>query len=650
MGYYIQFIFVILFGCSCWALGNYVLDYFFPSKKYLFLPWARPVIAFTLGNVIYSYAITGLGFLGLYSPLVFNCLFLFGIAVFFFQLLLKLKYKKTLNVQQNKIVQSPASVNKIKNGESAAIIVLCIVIAIFLLPLTMQAAIPPFFRDSLVYHLLLPKLYLQLGHITHIDGNLYSAFPQGHEVLMTLLMSVAGDRAAQGFSILQYIGTIIGIYSIARFISGPWPAAICTIGFATVPPAVYFSGCGYVEPALIMTLTASILLLIHFLGDDLPIHERKLPAMKNMFIMGLIAGWLPAIKYTGLMYLGIIFFMILWQHRKTSLRKIYPLLCIFLLGTMPGFSWMIWNWVTLGNPVYPFAWSIFGGSGWNEDISRVMSIHMGDFGMGRRFLDYILLPWRLAFSGKFDTVYFDGAIGPFLLIFIFFAIMAFFLKLENGARKIIIQGVAFTIIVSASLFIFGTQQARFWLPSQMLICICSAPAVDYFIRYTRGKTIIRALFIVLLVTSLGWNYYYLSKRWSEIGIHKPFLGLESEESFLKRKVPGYPVMDYINLNLPDSSRIFSVWTGAYAYYMDRAYYSDTFLEDVTLKQFIRESADGQELAEKLKNAGFTHIFINYYLTEGNMEPRQLEIFRDFIKNKSRLIVHQGNYFLFALYK
>jgi hypothetical protein len=69
-----------------------------------------------------------------------------------------------------------------------------------------------------------------------------------------------------------------------------------------------------------------------------------------------------------------------------------------------------------------------------------------------------------------------------------------------------------------------------------------------------------------------------------------------------------------------------------------------------LKQFIRESADGQELAEKLKNAGFTHIFINYYLTEGNMEPRQLEIFRDFIKNKSRLIFHQGNYFLFALYK
>jgi hypothetical protein len=650
MGYYIQFIFMILFGCSCWALGNYVLDYFFSGKKYLFLPWARPVIAFTLGNVIFSYALTGLGFLGLYSPLVFDCLFLFGIAVFLFQLLLKLKCKITLNGQQNKIVQSSASVNKIKNGESAAIIVLCIVIAIFLIPLTMQAAIPPFFRDSLVYHLLLPKLYLQTGHLTYINGNVYSAFPKGHEVLMTLLMSVAGDRAAQGFSILQYVGTIVGIYSIARCISEPWPAAICSMGFATVPPAVYFSGCGYVEPALIMTLTSSILLLIHFIRDDLPIHGGKSPVMKNMFILGLLAGWLLAVKYTGLMYLGIIIFMISWQYRKISLRKIYPLLCIFLLGTLPGFSWMIWNWVTLGNPVYPFAWSIFGGAGWNEDISRINSIHYGDFGMGKQFLDYILIPWRLAFYGKLDTILFDGAIGPFLLIFIFFAIMSFFIKLENVSRRIFIQGVAWSSIISASFFVFGTQVARFWLPSQMLICVCAAPAVDHFIRHIRGKKIILALFIVLLVTSLGWNYYYLSKRWSEIGIHKPFLGLESEESFLKRKVPGYPVMDYINLNLPDSSRIFSIWTGAYAYYMNRAYYTDTFLEDVTLKKFIKESADGQELAEKLKNSGFTHIFINYFLTEGNMEPRQLEIFRDFIKNKSRLIVHQGNYFLFALDK
>lgn len=642
-----QLFLTILFGCSCWASGQYVLDYFFYSNKNHFLPWAKPVIAFTLGNVIYSYVLTALGFGGLYSHLIFNGLFLFGVALFIFQVLLHIKNKIAPNTQQkNSTVSRP----HVSGNETAIIITVGLVIGFFLLPVIMQATLPPFFRDSLVYHLLLPKLYLQTGYLSHLGGNLYSAFPKGQEVLMTLLMSVAGDRAAQGFSILQQIMAIAGVYSIARYLSGPVSAAVCTLGFATVPPAVYFSGCGYVEPALIMTLTSSVLLWIHMFREDALMDKIKLPAPPKIFLLGLIAGWLPAIKYTGMIYMGIIIFMILWPYRKIPFKKIYHLICMFILGTTPGFCWLIWNWMTLGNPVYPFAGSIFGGLGWCDEASRAMSIYMDNFGMGKRWLDYILIPWRLAFSGKFDTVYFDGAMGPFLLVFIIFAIMTFLIKSEMGVKKTIVQYTAFAIITSAAFFIFGTQQARFWLPTQMLICLCAAPAVHYLIGCITGKKIIQTLCAILFVTSLAWNYYYLFHRWNEIGLYKPILGLESESSFLKRKVPGYPVMDYINRNLPDSSRIFSVWTGGYAYYMDRLYYSDTFLEDVTLKRLIDESVNGKALAEKLKKAGFTHLFVNCYLTERNMEPDQLKIFQDFIKNDTQSICYQGNYFLLALYK
>ena len=647
MSNYLQLSFVILFGGSCWALGNYTIEYLSSKSKCLFLPFARPVIAFTLGNVIYSYVLLALGFLSLYSPLVLNGFFLCGTAFFILQILLKLKNKFIPKLQKKNNIKSSAQESILKSSECAAIIVLCIVIIVFLLPIVMQASIPPFFRDSLVYHLLFPKVYLSMGRIIHLDGNLFSAFPKGHEALMTLLLSVAGDRAAQGFSILQYVASIFGIYSITRFISGPWTAVICTLGFATVPPAVYFSGCGYVEPAIIMTLTSSILVLIHVLRDNLPQHENIFK-IKNMLLIGLIAGWLPAIKYTGLIYLGIICLILLWIYRKTSSKQLCVYLCAFGLGVLPGFCWMIWNWISLGNPVYPFAWSIFGGAGWGEDTARAISMFIDNFGQGRKILDYIFLPWRLAFSGKLDTMYFDGAMGPFLLVFICFAVMSFFLKMENEIKNTIIRYMMLAAIISALFFIFGTQQARFWLPSQMLICICAAPAMDHCLRYIKDKAIMRNIFIVLMIASLVWNYCYLAKRWSDIGIYKPFLGLESEDSFLKRKVSGYPVIDYINANLPDSSRIFCVWTGAYAYYMDRKYYSDTILEDVKLKHFINESADGRELSGKLKAAGFTHVFINYNLAEGNMESRQLVIFRNFIKNKARLVFYQGSYLLFSL--
>jgi hypothetical protein len=647
MEQYSQFIYVILFGFSCWALGNFVLEFFSFSKKYLFLPFARPVIAFSLGNVIFSYILTALGFCGLYSPIILNGLFFCGIFFFLFQFALSLKRKLVLGASVQIAAQPAATGEKISNHHFSPLLVLTIVIVIFLLPVIMQAVIPPFFRDSLVYHLLVPKLYLKMGQIILVDGNLYSAFPKGHEALMTLLLSVAGDRAAQGFSILQYVASIAGIYTICRFMSGPWAAVLCTLGFATVPPAVYFAGCGYVEPAIIMTFTSGILLLIHLLRDNLLNNENKFTL--NVFLLiGLITGWLLSIKYNGLIYLGVICLILLWIYRKASYRHIVICFSAFGLGVLPGFCWMIWNWVSLGNPVYPFAWSLFGGSGWSDDASRAFSMFMDNFGMGREFLDYIFLPSRLAFSGKLDTMYFDGAVGPFLLVFTCFAIMSLFLKLESEIKKTIIRFVMFAAVISASFFIFGTQQARFWLPAQMLICICAAPAMDHCLRYIKDKAVIRNIFIVLMIASLGWNYYYLTKRWGEIGIYKPFLGLESEESFLKRKVPGYPVIDYINANLPDSSRIFCVWTGTYAYYMDRQYYSDTFLEDVKLKHFIAESADGKELSGKLKSAGFTHIFINYNLAEGNMESRQLGIFHNFIKNKARLVFYQGNYCLFSL--
>ena len=81
---------------------------------------------------------------------------------------------------------------------------------------------------------------------------------------MTLLLATAGDRTAQGFSLLQQAAMVAGVYSLTRIIAGPWAAALWAVGCATVPPAVYFSGCGYVEPPLLMTLAASLLMLTFY--------------------------------------------------------------------------------------------------------------------------------------------------------------------------------------------------------------------------------------------------------------------------------------------------------------------------------------------------------------------------------------------------
>ena len=102
----------------------------------------------------------------------------------------------------------------------------------------------------------------------------------------------------------------------------------------------------------------------------------------------------------------------MWNQRKAPALKVLKSGGTFALAALPGLCWMVWNWViTLGNPVYPMAWSIFGGRGWDESWSRAMTLYYDLYGVGKDPLDCLLLPWRLAFSGQFYSVQFDGVIG-----------------------------------------------------------------------------------------------------------------------------------------------------------------------------------------------------------------------------------------------
>ncbi|MGC8810341.1 MAG: hypothetical protein ACP5Q3_08840 [bacterium] len=268
--------------------------------------------------------------------------------------------------------------------------------------------------------------------------------------------------------------------------------------------------------------------------------------------------------------------------------------------------------------------------------------------MGKEFWDYILLPWRLSFSGRFDTIFFDGAIGPFLLIFLFLSLFSAIKRLPQLAEYKILNGLGFIFLISAALFVFGSQQARFWLPSQLLLCIYAAPAVDRINKWSKGKKIARLSIYFIILISLVWNGWFLGKQIVAIGFYKPVFKLESEEAFLKRVVPGYPAIEFVNKNLNDSSRIFCIWTGAYGYYINVPYYSDTLVEDVTFKKFIDESRDWKSLNKKLIEKGFSHIFLRISLTENNMTPAQIAIFKNFLQNGAKEIYRDKDFVVFKI--
>jgi hypothetical protein len=203
-------------------------------------------------------------------------------------------------------------------------------------------------------------------------------------------------------------------------------------------------------------------------------------------------------------------------------------------------------------------------------------------------------------------------------------------------------------VVSAAFFVYGTQQTRFWLPSQMLACAFAAPSVELLVNLARKKHAIKVVLFFFLIGSLAWNMWFLGKQFLAVGYYKPVLGIEQEEEFLNRKVPGYPALEFINRNLPENCRTLCVWTGAYGYYINRQYYSDTFVEDVTLKGFIHKSVNGKELSQRLIQAGFTHLFSNLPILEKNTEQSERVIFGEFLREETRELFRYQNYVVFEI--
>ena len=641
---------LIAFGATCWAVGDFLRERFF-DENFKFTPITRHTLAFSTGNVALSYLLTALGFIGAFSPTVLWTVFFTGIGITIWRIVGELtSFTHSTSVNQTIRENTDMGAAKEKREEQTASILLILIIGLFFLPAILQAAAPPYVRDSLVYHLLCPKEYLKAGRLVHIDGNIFSAFPKGHEVLMTLLLAISGDRAAQGFSIVQQVAAIGSVYSLGRLIGGPWSAFLCTLGYATIPPVIYFSGCGYVEPALLMTFGSSLLALFLFFKSLATKVLCKKMNLKAVAFIGFLAGWMPALKYNGLIYTGLIGLILLWSLRRIPIKKILNINQVFILALIPGICWMLWNWVTLGNPVYPMAWFLFGGKGWDEAQALAMSLFLAAYGMGRNLTDYLLLPWRLAFIGRFDSIRFDGVIGPFLLFFLALSAASGYLLIRRRINGGMAKQIGFMFIVSTVFFVLGTQQSRFWLPSQMLACAFATPALDHLLSWTRSRHLIKVVLFLTLVCSLVWNMWFLGKQFLTVGYYRPVLGIEEERDFLRRKVPGYPSLEFINKSFPEHSRILCVWTGAYGYYLNRKYYSDTFIEDVTLKGFINASQNGKELSQKLTQAGFTHLFLQLPMLGKNLQPAQWAVFNDFLKNGSFELYHYRGFSVFAIHK
>ena len=453
---------------------------------------------------------------------------------------------------------------------------------------------PPYARDALVYHLTIPKIYLKSHRIAEIPGNIYSNFPLNIEMLYLFGLSFSNPIFPKiiNFSFNLLLSLLI-IMIIRRYASITY-GIIGAIVWNLIPSAFFVATIAYVDLEVtffIVLISFSILLFAE--------TGHRMYVIQSALFMGYLLG----IKYTALIYFlaAIIFLYIFHIRANKGIKSVLKTLLFFvLISSLIGGFWYIKNICCVGNPIYPFLYTIFGGKGWDETRARILQLFLRHYGSNKPlgttkdFFDYLFLPLRLSFFSEF----FDGHIGPLFLLLL--PSLLFCLK---GCK--FLWPLKVFVYFSLCLYIgwmCSSMQVRFLLPALCLLVVIIVISL-FFLK----NKYLKLLFHFLLILSLIFNSAFLIKKYGQIN---PFSYLinKNKDQFLEKQVPYYRTYKKVNNLLSPNDYLFLVFMKNYGFYLNMPFYSDTLFEEYTIVELLKNSIN--ELNAFLRKNSFTHLLIN----------------------------------------
>ncbi len=277
-----------------------------------------------------------------------------------------------------------------------------VVVVPFVFCLLLGAMSPQTDFDVIEYHLGGPKEWFQQGHIARLPHNVYTSFPFLTEMLLLCGMVLHGDwesGALAGQAVLAGFAplTALGLYATGRRWFGPMAGSLAALVWLTTPWAYRISIIAYAEGGLACYLFAALAVGLRIVWGETEVRSQKSEVRNEetgqytgrrlLVLGGLLAGSAMACKYTGAVSVVLpLAAMIAIKHAGWTPRPSGSLegpkgphrtdgasilrrsgfieLALFGAGVLVAVGpWLVKNAIETGNPVYPLAYSVFGGEG-----------------------------------------------------------------------------------------------------------------------------------------------------------------------------------------------------------------------------------------------------------------------------------------------
>ena len=469
-----------------------------------------------------------------------------------------------------------------------------IVVGPFLLLMALGAMLPTLEFDATEYHLQGPKEYYQSGRIAPLPHNVYTSMPSGVEMLHLLGMEVLDDwwRGALVGQLLVACfapATAALIALTARRGASPRAGWIAAVVYLTTPWVYRVGVIPFVEGPLCFYHAALIWTAWRACAAESDLRVRL------WGVVGLLAGGAMACKYPALVSAAIPFGLL--ATAEAIRRRSWRVVPAFAIGwgVIMG-PWLVKNVIDTGNPVYPLAYSTFGGREWDDARDAQWRAVHGP----RPITAKSLIAGILDVAGRSDWQ------SP---LYVALAPLAF---CRPGPRRLTSVLGGYAAYIFLTWWLLTHRLDRFWLPLLPPMAVLAGIGADWA-RDRRWSLLLGVVLAVSIVANLAFISTDLAS-----GINEWTGDLRS----LREKVPRMINAPLARLDsaLPPGSKVLLVGQAG-VFHLDHPVVYNTVFNRETIETLARGRTP-EQVGAALAALGVTHVYVDWseidrYRSPGN---------------------------------
>lgn len=409
--------------------------------------------------------------------------------------------------------------------------------AVFFIYYLVNAVAPEVSPDGSGYHLgNVARMWRNRGFVWDYHS-MYSYLSQGMEMLFLVAFAFGRHSAAAlvHFAFLCTLPLLMVCWG-CRF--GFPKAGLFAATIVFVSPIIAKDGVSAYNDLAVATLIYAVFYLLQVWDED---NDAKL-----LLLIGLLAGFSYALKYTAFLTLPFAGLWVYWRSSdRRGWRNVVWLAAPACLLVAP---WVLRNWWWVGNPFAPFGNAWFPNAYYHTGMERIYAEHLRHYtGMKHNWE----IPLQLTLRGGLVP----GVFGP---VFLLSPLALLALRLKYGRRLL---GAALVFAAPAYLNV----DTRFLIPCAPFL----AMALGVGLSDIRGALPVLALFQALACWPPALSTYCHPWCWRISSF--PLAGAlrrEPEGQFITRNIGDYALKGAIAREVPAGERIFS-FAGRPAAYFDR---------------------------------------------------------------------------------